>query len=492
MLTKSNHLKAIQCQKLLWLTKHKKEVLTPQKNSAQSKLKIGTEVGELACKLFPNGQQIEYNAQNFQGMVEQTKQWIEEGVQTIYEATFMVDGLFIMVDILTINSEGLTLYEVKSSTGVKDIYLHDVAFQYYVVEKLGYHIENAFVIHLDSSYVFDETLDLESLFKVVNVTEEVKTLQKEIPLNIEISQNYLAHKEDEPNIEIGKHCHKPYLCEAKEYCWKVQRNIPDYSIFNIFHLGSKKQIDLYEQGIVKVEDIPDDYELTKRQRHKVKNFKEKKEYIDSEQIEKFVASLSYPLYYLDFETFQQAIPQWQGVSPYRQIPFQYSLHIEEENGALEHKEFLAKEGEDPRESFAQSLVENIPEDVMVLGYNMSFEKGVLRKLAKEFDAFSDHLMAIHDNLVDLMMPFQKGYYLTPSMQGSYSIKYVLPALVPHMSDAYEDLELINSGSEAMDAFAQLNELDEVERVATRKALLAYCRLDTLAMVEILRVLRDRF
>ncbi len=489
MLTKSTYQKATQCPKILWLTTHKKEQLTPPSTSAQSKLKIGTEVGKLACELFPNGRRIVYDATDFRGMAEQTKQWIEEGVSTIYEATFMVDGLFVMVDLLRVTSRGLMLYEVKSSTTLKAIYRQDVAFQCYVVAELGYQILGAFVVYLDNTYVREEQLDLEALFCVVEVTDEVNALQEEMPHKIERFRGYIADKEHEPEIEIGKHCHKPYLCEAKNYCWSVQRAIPDYSIFDIFYLGSQKQIDLYERGIVKIEEIPDDYNMTKRQREKVKNFKEKKNYIDCEQIERFVERLSYPLYHLDFETFQQAIPEWEGISPYQQIPFQYSLHIEEENGELEHREFLAQEGRDPREALANALVADIPTDVMVIAYNMSFEKGVLKRLANEFKALSSHLMAIYDNMVDLMMPFQKGYYMTPAMKGSYSIKYVLPALVPTMCDAYDELELIHDGSDAMDAFGRLGDMDEVEREAMREALLAYCRLDTLAMVEILRVLR---
>jgi len=173
-----------------------------------------------------------------------------------------------------------------------------------------------------------------------------------------------------------------------------------------------------------------------------------------------------------------------------QISFQYSLHIEQEDGSPEHIEFLAKEGTDPREALAERLVADIPTDVTVLAYNMSFEKGVLKKLADQFPKHQAHLMAIHDNIKDLMLPFQKGYYVTPAMQGSYSIKYVLPALVPEMSDAYIKLDLIHNGGEAMNAFAQMSSMNEVEKTAMHEALLRYCELDTLAMVRVLERLRD--
>lgn len=173
-----------------------------------------------------------------------------------------------------------------------------------------------------------------------------------------------------------------------------------------------------------------------------------------------------------------------------QIPFQYSLHIEYEDGTLEHREYLAEDGSDPRELLAQKLCEDIPREVTVLAYNMGFEKGVIQKLALEYDALSTHLMDIHTNIKDLMTPFQQKHYVTPSMNGSYSIKYVLPALVPEMEEAYKELNGVQNGGEAMQAFANLSKLDATEKEKMRNALLAYCKLDTLAMVRVLEKLRE--
>jgi len=194
--------------------------------------------------------------------------------------------------------------------------------------------------------------------------------------------------------------------------------------------------------------------------------------------------LTSPIYHLDFETFQQAIPEFKDISPYQQIPFQYSLHIEYEDGTLEHKEYLAKDGIDPREQIAKRLVEDIPSDVTVLAYNMSFEKGVIKRLADLYPELSTHLLSINENMKDLMIPFQKKYYVTPSMNGSYSIKYVLPALVPEFAKAYKELDGVQNGSQAMNAFANLGKLDEVSKSKMRTSLIEYCKLDTLAMVKI--------
>ena len=211
--------------------------------------------------------------------------------------------------------------------------------------------------------------------------------------------NYLSKNQDEPNINIGKHCKNPYDCTALDYCWKTQRNIPDYSIFNIFNLGSKKQIELYSQGIINIDDIPNNFEMTANQKEEVNNYKSKQTYIDKIAINKFLKQLSYPIYYLDFETYQQAIPLFKGISAYEQIPFQYSLHIEYEDGRLEHKEFLAHEDIDSRYELAKSLVENIPSRANILAYNMSFEKTIIIKLANLYSEFTYDLMSIHNNML---------------------------------------------------------------------------------------------
>jgi len=230
--------------------------------------------------------------------------------------------------------------------------------------------------------------------------------------------------------------------------------------------------------------------MTAKQSQAVSNYKSGVTHIDKEAIDGFLSTLSYPIYHLDFETFQQAIPEWKGISPFMQIPFQYSLHIEHEDGRLEHREFLAVDGVDPRALLAQKLCEDIPSDVTVLAYNMGFEKGVIRKLASEYEELSSHLLDIQDNIKDLMTPFQQKHYVTPSMNGSYSIKYVLPALVPEMKNTYQELDGVQNGGEAMNAFANMSKLEDDEKERMRNSLLEYCKLDTLAMVRVLERLRE--
>lgn len=489
-LSKSLYTRAIQCPKSLWLKKYKPEVLTPPDASAKARFETGNIVGDLACELFPDGCEIPFDAHDFKSMARLTQAYLDEGVENIYEATFIYEGIVVMVDILRQTPLGFELYEVKSSTDVKPIYLHDVSIQLYVLEALGFKVVACHVVHINSGYVREEALELEKLFVVVDVTGEVRELQGSIPARLEAFEAYLDDKIHEPNIDIGKQCNDPYECDAKAYCWKVQRNIPEYSIFNIFTLGSKKQQELYAQNIVAIENIPEEFAMTPIQLQKVDSWKKQHTFIDHEAIAEFLETLTYPIYHLDFETFQQAIPLWSGVSPYKQIPFQYSLHVEHRDGTLEHKAFLAEAGVDPRRALAEKLVEDIPLHVNILTYNMSFEKGVIASLAELFPDLSTKLMHLHDTIKDLMLPFQKGHYVTPSMQGSYSIKYILPALVPEMELAYKKLEGIQNGGDAMNAYATLHVKSLEEQMKVREQLLKYCELDTLAMVRVLGALKE--
>ena len=492
--SKSKYTTGIQCPKALWLQEYRPEVLSPSNTAALARLEIGKTVGALACGLFTPGVKIPYSAtHSYQSMIDQTKQLIQNGTEYIYEATFLFEGVLIMVDILRNTTEGIEIFEVKSSSdtkAIKDIFFHDIAIQKYTLTNLGFNVLDSYLVHLNHDYVRGEELDLSSLFTIVNVSSEIEQLQQNIPLDLQSLQASLDNEVEEPETDIGKHCKHPYTCSAKEYCWKTQRGIPDYSLFNIFNIGSKKQLDLYSKGIVDIGDIPSDYPMTEKQEQKVFNYKNQVTHIDKLEIRAFLDTLSYPIYHLDFETFQQPVPEWEGISPYQQIPFQYSLHIQHQDGTIEHKEFLAVEGADPRQELTERLVGDIPNNVTVLTYNMSFEKGVISKLAQQNTRLSEHLLAINSNIYDLMIPFQQKYYVTPQMNGSYSIKYVLPALVPHMKNAYKNLGGVQNGEEAMNAFANLSTLSPEEKAITRKGLKEYCKLDTLSMLEILKHLES--
>jgi hypothetical protein len=331
-------------------------------------------------------------------------------------------------------------------------------------------------VHINNQYTRHGDLDIKSLFTTAELTASAEECRDMVGEDIRWMRELDAM--DCPKIDIGSHCSNPYDCDFMAHCWA---HLPTPSVFDISRLRSEKKFELYYKGIWSFKDLPEACSLNPSQLMQVDAELSGKKIINIAGIKEFLDTLSYPLYFLDFETFMPAVPLFEGTRPYEQIPFQYSLHImEKEGGEVMHREFLAEAGIDPREDLAKRLVADIPEDVCVLAYNMVFEKGVIKRLAMQFPAFAGRLMSIHDSILDLMAPFRRKDYYTREMNGSYSIKSVLPALVSGLG--YDGM-VIGNGGEAMNAYAALRMAkDETEADDIRKALLDYCRLDTYGMV----------
>lgn len=485
-LSKSKYCNAFQCYKMLWLDKN-----MPEKKgqvSRQSILDNGTEVGELAKDLFGSHINIDFN-NNLNIMIENTENVISENKKcNITEASFIYDDNFCSVDILRKNNDIYEIYEVKSSTELKDIYVEDASYQYYVLSKLGLTVAKVCVVYINSSYVRYGDLDLAKLFIIEDITEKVKSKINDVENRIQEIKKYMLQKV-EPKDDIGIHCVKPYDCPFFEYC---TRKLEKPNVFDINSMRNSTKFNLYHKGIYTFNDLIKE-DLNWKYKEQIDfEINNKIDKVDKDEIEEFMNTLTYPLYFLDFETFQQSIPMYDGISPYQQIPFQYSLHyIDSINGTLEHKEFLAEAGIDPRRSLAESLVKDIPLNVCTLAYNMSFEKTVIKNLAELYPDLSEHLLNIRENIKDLMVPFYNRNYYTKDMQGSYSIKYVLPALFPNdPSLNYHNLDQVHNGSEAMSAYANMVNLSEKEQKELRYNLLKYCELDTYAMVKIWEKLKE--
>ena len=388
--------------------------------------------------------------------------------------------------------DGVEIYEVKSSTEIKDIYLDDVTYQYYVLKNLGFNVKKASIVILNNEYVRKGDLELDKLFKVIDVTDMAISKQEEIQDKIKEINEYMKEytdEENEPEKSLGEYCFSPYDCAYWNYC---SRYLPENNVFGIRKMQKRKKFELYNQGKISFEDLIHEDINPKYLEQIDFELNDKEPKINKEKIKEFLDTLSYPLYFLDFESFQQAIPEHDGISPYMQIPFQYSLHyIEKENGELQHKEFLAESGYDPRRELAERLVKDIPSDVCILVYNMTFEKTVIKKLAESYDDLSDRLMNIRDNIKDLMHPFSKRDYYAKELQGLYTIKSVLPALFPDEPELdYHNLPVVHNGGEASDTFLSLKDKSEEEKKVLRNGLLVYCKLDTYAMVKIWEKLKD--
>jgi len=324
--------------------------------------------------------------------------------------------------------------------------------------------------------------EVDKLYSSEDISLKVAARQQSLP-EIVAELRETMRQESEPDIDIGPHCSNPYECDFIPYCWQ---RIPGNSIFDLRGNGVNK-FDYYNQGIIRFEDLPLN-ELNKAQRQQVEATLKQQDSTDPEKIKAFLNTLWYPLCHLDFETFNTPVPKFDGTRPYQQVPFQFSIHVQlQANAEPQHFEYLAQPGVDPRRELIEQLLAVIPADACVLTYNQAFEKGVLRNLAERFPDLAEEIEMRVANVRDLMVPFRRRDVYRWQMRGSYSIKEVLPALVPELS--YAGLE-IAGGMAAMQAYHDMCELnDPVELGRLRRAMLEYCHLDTLAMVRILEELR---
>jgi hypothetical protein len=458
ILSKSTFLRGAQCQKSLFLNHNHRELRDQLDESVQHRMALGLQVGELARDLFPGGELARIETP-FAAKValDRTRALIETGTPVIYEAAVQYNGVLTLLDILLRTDSGWKIYEVKSTTDVKDEHHLDVALQYFVLNGLGMPVEDIYLLHLNRDYVRQGGLNLTSLFTPVSLLEQVQAIQSEIAAMIEISKTTLK-RDTVPEIDIGRYCKNPVDCDFIGHCWS---HVPEVSVFKVHFLG-KKAFDLYAQDVLLIDDIPEDYPLSKRPRFHVEAHKSGETIVDHQAIREFLDGLVYPLHFLDFETFMLPIPPFDGTRPYMQIPYQYSLHIHDKpGGELRHNSFLAEAGADPRLEFTERLLEGTHQSGTIIVYNLGFERARLTDLVQGFPQFADQLLNRIERLVDLMVPFQKRHIYMPDMHGSYSIKAVLPALVQDLS--YSGMPIAD-GTQAMVAYLSLAEEPDPARV----------------------------
>lgn len=491
-LSKSKYCLLWQCPKHLWL-----EVNHPEwkaENAAlESRMETGNEVGDLAMGLF--GDFTETTAllpdgkPDIPAMLKKTQECLANGTKNICEAAFSYNGLYCAVDILRKEKGGYAIYEVKSSTKAKEIYGVDIAYQKYVLERCGITVTGTYLVCINSDYVRGEALDIQGLFKIIDMTDWVDLEYPVVESRLSVAEKTLA-AETEPDKDIGEHCTNPYDCPYWEHC---TRHLPKPSVFDLYRMDGDVKFDYYRKGIVSFADLLAVPTLNEKQLRQIQHgLADLGDEIDKAGIDKFLGKLSYPIYFFDFETMQQPIPQFPDAKPYAQIPFQYSLHyIETPGGEIKHREFLAESGTDPRRAIAESICRDIPMHTCVVSYNRGFERGRLNELALLFPDLAPHLLNIRSNMQDLLVPFQSGFYYNRAMGGSFSIKSVLPALFPDDPELdYHNLEGIHNGGEAMAIFPRIKDMPPEEAAATRKQLLEYCKLDTYALVKVFQRLQE--
>lgn len=416
-------------------------------------------------------------------MVPFTAQAIDAGTQTLFQATFATEDLLVKVDILTRVGSGWHLIEVKSSTSYKpEGHLSDVAFQLYVLRQAGLLVTQVSVMHLNQAFRYP---NLSDLFALTNVTTEADTCLAQVAADIPVMRQLLKQPET-PDVYIGRHCIKPGACSFYDHCWQ---GVAGPTIYSVPHLKRSIEEGLENAGILYVADIPPDFPLGHKQAAAyVQRIQQSQIAVNAAAIRAELAKLVYPLYFFDFETIDYAIPSFAGCAPYQPVPFQYSCHILTADGKLTHCDYLHTSAGERRRSSpppAETLLTHIGATGHVVGYNISFERGVLNRLADQFPEHAEQLRAIADRLWDLL-PILQRHYRHPNLARSYSLKATLPVIVPGLS--YNHLEVQNGAAAQVKWEEMLAQTDAAAKAALYEQPRAYCHLDTRAMVEIHRAL----
>ncbi len=490
LVSKTDYMRWQECPKNAWLAIHRPEFFY---SFAPSEFELtlrdtGETVESIARGLFPDGALIEGRDERARQL---TQELIGANTSVVFQPVFCNDSFLAVADVLKFNSKtgGYTIYEIKSSSSVKNEYLEDVAFQVVLLRRLRLKVDQVCLMHLNPDYVRQGDLDLSKLFVIVDMTLQVAEVEEAVTLQMEESRAYLSNQ-DEPAgpcacIYKGRSNH----CTTFQYS---SPQVPAYSVHDIARIGSspKKLKEMVDSGIFELDQIPSHIKLSETQQKQIDAFKSGDVLIKKAAIAAELNGLQFPLYFIDYETHLSAIPLFDGWSPNKQVPFQYSLHIVQTPGSeAEHKEFLHTVFEDPDVPFARSLQENIGQDGSIIVWHKSFECGVVNKpLGVRRPEYAEFFAEFERRVYDLEDIFTKRYYIHRGFLGKTSIKNVLPVLAPQLS--YEGLE-IREGTAASAAWPKLvsGELSDAEREKVCEALRKYCGLDSYAMYAIWMELR---
>jgi hypothetical protein len=474
-LSKSRLLAHQQCPKRLWLQVNRPDlqVVDP---AQQARMDAGNMVGDLARQMYPKGVLID--GDNLTDAIKATEKVLSLPRRIpIFEATFRADEVLVRNDVLAPEPRGYHLIEVKSSTSVKDYHLQDVAVQAYVTEQSGIPLRRVSLMHIDNQFEYPGNGDYQGLFKLADVTADARARLSDVPKWIASAQATLAGSE--PIVAPGEQCHDPFDCPFIGHCHPPA----DPNAFPVEELpySGKLAPSLRAEGYADIREVPRGRLTSPRHRLMWTALNRGKPVLDK-GVRDAMSRLTYPRYYLDFETISFAVPIWAGTRPYQQIPFQWSCHIESHTGSMKHREWLADGSHDPRRDFVESLLSTIGPRGTVLAYNASFERKRLEELA---DAFPEHeatLLSLMERIVDLL-GIARDHYYHPDMRGSWSIKNVLPTIAPELD--YGALAVANGGM-AQEVYLQLLSptATEAEKQQWRTDLLTYCQRDTQAMVEV--------
>ncbi len=481
-----------QCPKRLWLEVHRPD-LREDSAATEASFQVGHQVGDIARKIYdPNerGALIDVAKEGFARAFARSLELLKT-TEPIFEAGFSAGGALAFADVMLPERKNgqpvWRMVEVKSSTSVKDYHRDDVAVQAFIAQSAGVPLESIALAHIDSSWIYPGDGDYLGLLKENDLTAEAFARTEEVKGWIAEAQRIVVEP-SEPATKTGDQCGTPFECGFYDYCSRDEPK-PECPVYWLPRFSSAKALELAAQGVADLRNVPDAL-LNAKQRRVKEHTQANTVFFDAAGAAADLAAYGLPAYFLDFETIQFAVPIWKGTRPYQQITFQFSLHTLAAPGQLAQTAFIDLSGSDPSEPFAYALIAACGQEGPVYVYNAGFETARIRELAERYPALSEQLLAINERAVDLL-PIARERYYHPSQQGSWSIKKVLPAVVPELR--YDTLDGVQDGGMAMEAFLEgIHPDTSAERKAQiGQQLLAYCKLDTYAMVRLWQVFAGR-
>ena len=479
-LSKSRYLSGTQCHLRLWYEIHRHDLESEPDDVLQAVFDTGHEVGRTACRLYPGGHAVTHDHRHIPEALEETRSVVETGsAPALFEAAFEHEGVLVRADVIErLPGGGWRLIEVKSSTRLKDVFVLDAAVQLWVLKGAGLDVRDAGVLTLDRDYVHDGvTLDLDALFRLHPVLDEAQDLAGSVAAQVAELQAMLSESAA-PDVAPGDHCFEPYACPYYAHCTRDAVS-PNHGIGELPRLAAERREQLEAEGIEEILDIPDDSPLTRLQSIVRQTIREGRPAMHGD-VPGALAGLKAPVRYLDFETFAPAVPRFAGTRPFDSVPFLFSVHTERKSKPLLHADYLHEHDDDPRPELADRLIDALGSEGSVCTYS-GYEQRVLRDLGEALPERAEELRSIEARLFDLLPVVRNGYY-HPEFRGSFSIKSVLPALVPGMG--YDDLAISDGQTAAVRYAAALQIHDPEDRERVFEDLRAYCAQDTLALVEL--------
>ena len=469
-----------QCPRRLWLQTHRKDLAVVDEG-AQARFQTGNLVGEVACSLVPNGIMVEAEP-NLQAAIQVTSKLITDGQHPIFEGTFSHDGVLVRVDVMEPNNQGAWhVAEVKSSTSAKEYHVSDLATQIWVMEQCGVLIASASVRHIDSSFTLENVGEYSGLFADADQSGPIRSIVATRQTVVKSTRDMLAG--DEPECATGTHCNSPFACEFSHWCNRDNLPGAEWPISELPRSGAKVAEKWAVHGVADLRELPDDAGLSPLHKRIRQAVVTNTPFLDRNGVLKDTQDWSFPRIWIDFETITYAVPRWVGTRPYEQIPFQFSAHVEYEDGRIEHVECLDLSGDDPRPAIASALAQ-LPSKGAAIAWNAGFERGCFRSLANSVSAHAGALRSLEARTVDLL-PVARNHYYHPSQRGSWSIKKVLPTIAPELD--YSTLD-VQDGGNAQVAYLEAIAITsgDPRKCAIDVALKAYCGRDTWAMIAIYR------